>query len=65
MYINQKYERIAEIEMRLSELESIEFQTNMADILSWQDREKLDSIKRERRELEEELKEIKEENGKK
>lgn len=61
--ISEKKKRILEIEEKLSELDRREWMIKVsADILSWQDREKLDEIKRERRQLVGELDEVK--NGK-
>ena len=58
--ISEKDKKICELEEQIAELDRREWMIKVsANILSWQDREKLDRIKRERRELEEELRESK------
>ena len=58
--ISEKDKKICELEEQIAELDRREWMIKVsANILSWQDREKLDRIKRERRELEEELRELK------
>lgn len=62
--ISEKKKRILEIEEKISELDRSEWMINVqTDILSWQDREKLDEIRRERRQLIGELDVMKNEKG--